>query len=157
MRRTRRQLLGAVCACSLTAGCVLDDGGRETSAARTVRRETTIELVAVALSERERTHVSPLVADDLPTDERRILAAAADGGFTVRDGRNEYPTDGGRTAGLQSLIDRALDRLEHQRTAWDETASPSPSVDAVYVRYDGDLYCLSLVDGDQRYYTCEGS
>ncbi|ERH12443.1 MAG: hypothetical protein J07HB67_01462 [halophilic archaeon J07HB67] len=105
------------------------------------------------LSAAEREQIEPLSLESLPADERRIIVAAADGGFSVSYGRFEYPTDGGRTAGLSSLMDRVVDRLNDQIRTY-ESETPPSHVSAVYVRYEGQLYCLDVVDGDQKYYHC---
>lgn len=124
----------------------------------TVTSETRIELVPVGLSDEEREQVTPLSFESLPADERRLLREAADGGFSVSYGQSAYPTDGGRTAGLSSLIRRVVDRLARQTDSYESThgadAAVPSHVSAVYVRYEGDLYCLDVVDGDQRYYHC---
>lgn len=186
--RTRRQFLGVLCGV-LAAGCAARDGGGEATAAETASRstqspsntrtptdtpvstdtptpqetivlETRIELLPVDLSEAERGQVEPLSVESLPAEERRIVAEAADGGFSVSYGRYEYPTDGGRTAGLSSLVDRVLGRLDHQLRVYEienptaTAANPPSHVSAVYVRYEGRLYCLDVVDGDQKYYHC---
>lgn len=162
----------------LAGGCLGDgDRGRPTTsdaAARTdapadgrtdtptpteaVTYATRIELLPVSLAADEREQVTPLSFESLPAEERRILREAADGGFSVSYGRSEYPTDGGRTAGLASLIRRVVDRLARQTDSYEsahgaDAAVPS-HVSAVYVRYRGDLYCLAVVDGDQKYYHC---
>jgi|GEM_PF-2518752 len=160
VRRTRRGLVGAVLCGALTAGCASRGDGSGSTPRETPTLETRIELHSVVLSAAEREQIEPLSFESLPADERRIIAAAADGGFSVSYGRSEYPTDGGRTAGLSSLISRVVDRLNDQTRTYESenptatAANPPSHVSAVYVRYEGQLYCLDVVDGDQKYYHC---
>lgn len=184
MIKTRRQLIGAILSVALTTGCTARNDDNEATAAETttssltripsstqdasktptpretITNVTRIRLHSVTLTETQRKQITPLSFESLPADERRIVTAAADGGFSVSYGRSEYPTDGGRTAGLSSLMSRVVDRLNRQTEAYKTNhtavANAPPHVDAVYVRYEGELSCLDIVDGDQKYYHCPG-
>ncbi|MEZ3142481.1 hypothetical protein [Halobaculum sp. MBLA0143] len=96
--------------------------------------------------------------ESLPAEERRIVREAADGEFSVSYGRYQTPTDGGRAAGLSSLTDRIFARLDRQIAAYESTHGTDTEVPshvrAVYVRYEGQLYCLDVVVGDAKRYSC---
>lgn len=174
----RRQLIGALCA-TLTAGCATHNDDRPTAVettgssrtatpdssqvptdtpTQTITWETQIDPIRVSLSETEREQVEPLSFESLPAAERRIVAAAVDDGFSVSYGRRQPVPDSGRAAGLPSLIDRISDRLHRQIEAYESTRRTDtevPShVDAVYVRYEGELYCLDIILGDAKPYSC---
>lgn len=120
-----------------------------------------IDLVPVTLSDEEREHVDPLSLESLPAEERRVVREAADvdGAFSVSYGRGQTRPE---VTGLSSLIDRVLARLNYQERTYERenptatAANPPSYVSAVYVRYEGHLYCLDVVDGDQKYYHCPG-
>jgi hypothetical protein len=114
---------------------------------------TTVDLHLASVPDEEA--IQPLAYEDLPADEQDIIRAAADGGYAVRHGRNEGIPDTEKAEGLESLIDRILDRLETQQRAYREDHDDVPDyVHAVYVRYDGWLYCIALHRGDTRPYDC---
>jgi hypothetical protein len=176
--QSRRSLLAA--AAALTTGCLAgrDSETAPTEATRrqaatrrsqagrtltdtptqTITWETQIDPIRVSLSETEREQVEPLSFESLPAEERRIVAAAVDDGFSVSYGRRRPVPDSGRAAGLPSLIDRISDRLQRQIEAYESTRGTDtkvpPHVDAVYVRYEGALYCLDIILGDAKPYSC---
>jgi len=131
----------------------VSDGTGDPSPTERPLLATTINLVTTSVPDEEA--IQPLAFADLPAAEQRILRTAADEGYEVRYAREEGIPDTEETEGLRSLIDRFLDRLNAQKAAYREAHDDLPDyVDAVYLRQEGALYCLDIVDGDQKYYHC---
>ncbi|UIP00620.1 hypothetical protein Hbl1158_04465 [Halobaculum sp. CBA1158] len=120
--------------------------------------ETSIRLNQVQLSDEERSNIDPVRYDLLSSNKKEILDYA----ITGYEYKVEYPAQQGipetdRTAGLQELINQIIDRLSQQTTAYEEENPDTPVPDyvsAVYLRYQNTVYCIDLLDGDQRYYLC---
>lgn len=120
--------------------------------------ETTIKLVLSSESVIDEEPIQPLVFEELPQNEREILQTAHDQQkYSVSYEKHEGIPDNEKTDGLQRLIDRILDRLSSQKETYREehdTDSVPEHVDAVYLRYSGEIYCIDLVDGDKKHYHC---
>lgn len=155
---SRRSVLAGLSAGLLLigAGCVssrTETDTRTPTSAPTM--ETTIKLVMPSVADVDEKPVRPLRFADLPAGEREILRTAREEGeYSVEYGKHEgLPDD---EDALQSLVDRILARLESQKETYldEHDADSVPDyVDAVYLDYDR-IYCIDLVDGDQRYYHC---
>lgn len=161
--RTRRSIIASV-----TPGLVLTGSGcfgnRSTTAETSSPSEsgptieTTIDLVLPSASDVDEEPIQPLVFENLPRNERKILRTAhEERTYSVSYGGYEGLPDAEETDGLQSLIDRIRRRLASQTEAYREehdADSVPEHVDAVYLEYGDEVYCIDLIDGDQKHYHC---
>lgn len=143
------------------AGCASDTtetDGDDSPTETKLTHEKIIDLVSPSVTNIDDKPVRPLDYEALPRDEQRIIESAhGPGDYSVTYKQGEGPPETGKAAGLQSLINRIVDRLTKQQQQYrsnNSSDSVPEYVHAVYVRYDGKVYCIELFDADTKYYHC---